>query len=79
MYHRDFLLAIGLEILAFYGCCGTRLCRATDNPNSAGMVHLVPGVSRGALCGFVPNGSKTAAFVIDWRFFAATSSFFLLV
>lgn len=79
MYHRDFLLAIGLEILAFLwllmvldyaGQLTTQILLEWYTWYQAFRAALYVGLYRTAL--------KRPHFVIDWRFFAATSSFFLL-
>lgn len=79
MYHRDFLLAIGLEILAFLwllmvldyaGQLTTQILLEWYTWYQAFRAVLYLGLYRTIL--------KRPHFTIDWHFFAATSSFFLL-
>lgn len=79
IYHRDFLLAIGLEILSFLwllmvldyaGQLTTQILLEWYTWYQAFRAVLYVGLYRTIL--------KQPHFIIDWPFFAATSSFFLL-
>jgi len=79
MYHRDYLLAIGLEILAFLwllmvldyaGQLTPQILLEWYTWYQAFRAMLYVGLYRSIL--------KQVHFTIDWHFFAVTSSFFLL-
>jgi len=79
MYHRDYLAAIGLEILAFLWLLMVLDYAGQLTPQILLEWYCWYQAFRAVLyAGLYRSILKQPQFTIDWHFFAATSSFFLL-